>query len=160
MQLTPTGVTGSVRRSLVTRVIGGAALFAMGAVSAAAVASAGQWAKPIPPAEWTREKDPGFTSVQIFKNHRLDVNRMTSLPGHRTDPLGKTPPESYATDVLVIMLTPGYAEVSTAGEPAVRGYFEAGKIWFWPKPPATHSFANIGNMPFDYLTVHLDGANH
>ena len=156
MQSQPT--RGNVGRGRVARVFSGAALFAMGAVSAAALASAGQWsAKPVPAAEWTREKDPGFTSVQVFKNDRLDVNRMTSLPGHRTDPLGKTHPESYATDVLVIMLTPGYAEISTAGEPAVKGYFEAGKIWFWPKPPATHSFANIGNMPFDYLTVHLDG---
>lgn len=71
-------------------------------------------------------QSPG-PGAPLTQNDRLDINRMTKDPGHRSDPPGKTHPESTPSDVLAILLTPGDVEISTAGEKAETGHFEAGK---------------------------------
>lgn len=96
---------------------------------------------------------PGI--VPLVENGRVFVEKLTFPPGRRTDPPGQSHPEGVPRDVIIMALTPGNYEISSAGEPEESGRFQPGKIWWWPKPPSTHSIANVGKEPYDFVKISL-----
>lgn len=96
---------------------------------------------------------PGI--VPLFENGRVFVEKLTFPAGRRTDPPGQSHPEGVPRDVIIMALTAGHYEISSAGEPEESGLFQPGKVWWWPKPPATHSIANVGKEAFDFVKISL-----
>ena len=93
--------------------------------------------------------------LTILENDRVVVDRRVYAPGERTDPPGRSHVENPPRDVLRILVTPGDVEIISTGDKVETGHFEAGHVWWWPKPPATHSFANIGKEPITILGIRL-----
>lgn len=96
---------------------------------------------------------PGIAT--LLDNSRVFVEKLTLHAGFRTDPPGQSHPEYVPRDVIIVALTPGEYEVSSTGEPAESGRFQRGSVWWWPKPPATHSVANAGTEPHDIVKISL-----
>lgn len=125
-----------------------------------AQAQAGQSAAPAPPTAarcdgCTVDSVAGRTAWTVFENERVLIEGRHYPPGQRTDPPGGSHAETVPRDVIIILLTPGEVEINTTGTDARTGRFEAGTSWWWPKPPARHSIANVGTEPFDFLKISL-----
>lgn len=103
----------------------------------------------------TVDSAPDRRAWTILENDRAVVEGRHYPPGQRTDPPGQSHPEAVPRDVMIILLTAGEVEINTTGSDVRSGRFEAGTTWWWPKPPATHSIANIGTEPFDFLKISL-----
>lgn len=97
----------------------------------------------------------GRRAWTILENDRVLIEGRHYPPGQRTDPPGQSHAETVPRDVLIMLLTPGDVEINTTGTDVRTGHFEAGTTWWWPKPPATHSIANVGDQPFDFIKISL-----
>jgi len=51
--------------------------------------------------------------IFLFENDRVRIDRLQFAPGRRTDPPGRTHPESVPQDVIIIAPTLGEVEVSS-----------------------------------------------
>ena len=102
-----------------------------------------------------RSGDGSAVTTAVLENSRVFVEQLTLQAGFRTDPPGQSHPEYVPRDVIIVALTPGDYEVSSTGEPAESGRFQPGKVWWWPRPPTTHSLANEGTEPYDIVKISL-----
>ena len=83
---------------------------------------------------------------QVMDNARFNIRSITYQPGYKQDP------HTVAAnrDEVLIQISPGKMQgmvdgVTTVGSP--------GYIWWTPKAPSQHAFANIGDTPVTFLVV-------
>ena len=83
---------------------------------------------------------------QVLDNAAFNIRSITYQPGYKQDP------HTVAAnrDEVLIQITPGKMQgmvdgVTTVGSP--------GYIWWTPKAPSQHAFANIGDTPVTFLVV-------
>jgi quercetin dioxygenase-like cupin family protein len=90
----------------------------------------------------------GLTAARLIDNERVSVSKVTIAAGGDDGSL-----HASKQDTVLIQATAGQIEVQI-GESKTVAREEAGKVWWLPKD-VPHRVANVGDKPFDLISVNL-----